>query len=77
MLIQIVRTNNHYDYVMNFILDHLIASKGIVKFKRTTGWVTIGKDQIRESKRDSVFNGTERRMVNDSIFARKCRRDNH
>ena len=63
MLIHIMRTGNHYDYVKEFILDILIASKEIVKFKRSTGWVTIGVDPIRGSKRDSVFNGYDRRAL--------------
>jgi hypothetical protein len=63
MLIHIVRTDNRYDYVKDFILDILIESKEIVKFKRSTGWVTIGVDPIRRSKRHSVFNGTDRRAV--------------
>jgi hypothetical protein len=63
MLIHIVRTDNRYDYVKDFILDRLIESKEIVKFKRSTGWATIGVDPIRQSKRDSVFNGTDRRAV--------------
>jgi hypothetical protein len=63
MLIHIVRTDNRYDYVKDFILDILIKSKEIVKFKRSTGWVTIGVDPIRQSKQDSVFDGTDRRAV--------------
>ena len=63
MLIHVVRVDNRYDYVKDFILDILIKSKEIVKFKRSTGWVTIGVDPIRQSKQDSVFNGTDRRAV--------------
>lgn len=64
MLIQIVRADNRYDYVKEFLLNDLIASKGIVKFKRrTTGWVTIGTDPTRGSKPERVFNGTNRRTV--------------
>jgi hypothetical protein len=63
MLIHIMRKGNYYDYVKDYFLDSLIRSKGIVKFKRSTGWVTIGVDPIRGSKRDSVFNGTDRRAV--------------
>lgn len=51
MLIHVIRTGNHYDYVKGFILDHLIELKEIVKFKRSTGWVTVGADPIRENKR--------------------------
>ena len=61
MLIHVVRVDNRYDYVKDFILDILIESKEIVKFKRRTGWVTIGIDPIRRSHRDSAFHGSDRR----------------
>ena len=76
MLIQVIRTGNNYDYVKDFMLDSMIESQEIAKFKRSTGWVTIGADPIRESKRDSVFNGIDRIAVNDSIFVREYRRAN-
>jgi hypothetical protein len=76
MLIQVLRTGNIYDYVKDFMLDSLIESQGIVKFRRNTGWVTIGADPIRKNKRDSLFNDTDRIAVNDSIFVREYRRDN-
>jgi hypothetical protein len=67
MLIQVIRADNHYDYVKDFILDSLIESKGIVKFKRSTGWVTIGADPMRKSTRSGAFNGTDRRTTDNSI----------
>jgi hypothetical protein len=76
MLIHVLRTGNSYDYVKDFMLDSLIESKGIVKFRRNTGWVTIGADPIRKNKRDSLFNDTDSIAVNDSIFVREYRRDN-
>ncbi|MBC8017718.1 MAG: hypothetical protein H7X83_04245 [Verrucomicrobia bacterium] len=75
MLIPILRTDNHYDYVKDFILDNLIESKGIVKFKRITGWVTIGTDMIRRNKRISAYNGTDKKAVNASVIDNKDRRD--
>jgi len=54
MLIQIIRPGNTYDYVKGFILDHLIEMKKIIGFKRSTGWVTIGADPIRESIRQKA-----------------------
>jgi hypothetical protein len=74
MLIHVIRDGNHYDFVKDFMLDNLIKSKEIVKFKRSTGWVTIGTDQIRGSKRNRVLHGTDRIEVNDSIFVREYRR---
>ena len=76
MLIQVLRTGNIYDYVKDFMLDSLIQSQGIVKFKRNTGWVTIGADPIRKIKRDSLFNDTDKIAVNNSIYVREYRRDN-
>jgi hypothetical protein len=54
VLIPILRTDNNYDFVKEFILDSLIESKEIVKFKRITGWVTIGTDKVRVIRRSSV-----------------------
>jgi hypothetical protein len=46
------------------MLDSLIKSKQIVKFKRNTGWVNVGADQIRDGKQDRVFNGTNTNVRN-------------
>jgi len=72
----VVRTDNHYDYVNDFMLDSLIKSKQIVKFKHNTGWVNVGENQIRDNKQDRVFNGNNRLAVNDSIFVRADRNAN-
>jgi hypothetical protein len=55
MLIPILRTDNHFDYVKEFILDDLIDSAVIAKFKRITGWVTVGKDVTRKNRRVSKY----------------------
>ena len=74
----VIRTDNHYDYVNDFMLDSLIKSKQIVKFKRNTEWVNVGKAPIGGFKQDIVFNGTNsnRLAINDSIFIREYRRAN-
>lgn len=69
MLIPILRTDNHYDYVKDFILDSMIETNRIVKFKRITGWVTIGTDAIRRSKRTNLFNKATGVAPVDSIIA--------
>jgi hypothetical protein len=71
MLIQVLRTGNCYDYVKDSMLDSLIESKGIVQFRRRTGWVTVGADPIRSKKRDSLFNDTDRIAVHDSTQIRE------
>ena len=74
----VVRTDNHYDYINDFMLDSLIKSKQIVKFKRNTGWVNVGENQIRDSKQDRVFNDTNsnRLAINDLVFIHEYRRAN-
>ncbi len=55
MLIQVKYPDNKYDYVKDKTLDLLIESNKVVEFKRTTGWVKIGVDPIRQKKRDYKF----------------------
>lgn len=72
----VIRSDNHYDYVDDFMLDNLIKSKKIVKFKSDTGWVNIAADSIRGGKQDRIFNSNDRLAINDSIFIREYRRAN-
>ena len=72
----VVRTDNHYDYVNDTMLDSLIKSKEIVKFKRNTEWVNVGKATIMSIKQDIVFDDNNRLAINDLIFVRADRGDN-
>ncbi len=71
MLTQVIHADKHCDYVTDFMLDSLIKSKEIVKFKSSTGWVTIGAYPTMTSKRDGVVNSSDRMAINDSIFVRE------
>jgi len=44
--------NGGYEVVKDDVLDILIESNEIVEFKRAAGWVRIGVDPIRRTKRD-------------------------
>ena len=74
----VIRTDNHYDYVNDYMLDSMIKSNEIVKFKNNTEWVNVGKAPIGGFKQDIVFNGTNsnRLAMNDSIFVRAHRSAN-
>jgi len=72
----VIRNDNHYDYVNDTMLDSLIKSKEIVKFKRNAEWVKVGAAPIRGNKPDRVFNGNNKLAINDSIFIREYRRAN-
>ncbi|MBL0226304.1 MAG: hypothetical protein IPQ16_12295 [Geobacteraceae bacterium] len=51
MLIQIMFPDNHQDFVKPGMLDPLIESRTITRFKRSSGWVTIGIDPVRKTHR--------------------------
>lgn len=55
MLIQVNYPDNRFDYVKENILDTLIETKKIIRFKRSTGWVTLGVDSIRSTKREYTY----------------------
>jgi len=64
MLIQVNWTNNRYDYVKDFMLDSLIESGKVARFLRSSGWVTVGVDPIRNPKKKGDYAGPERRADN-------------
>jgi hypothetical protein len=53
MLIHVMFPDNHHDFVKPGMLDPLIESRTIAKFKRSTGWVTIGIDPVRKTRRNT------------------------
>ncbi len=62
MLIQVIYPDDRYDYVKEFMLDELIESQKITRFRRRSGWVTLGVDPVRKPRRkDADFSGQERR----------------
>jgi len=73
MLVHVIRNDNQYDYVQDFMLEKLIEDKEIAQFKRGSGWVTIGAHETRRSRRDKVLNRADRLAVNDAIFMRRYR----
>ena len=48
MIIPVKYTDGTMDRVQSMLLDTLILSGAISKFKRASGWVTIGEDPIRK-----------------------------
>ena len=50
-IIRVLYNDNRYDYVTDEMLDDLIESDRVTKFERSTGWATVGVDQVRKVKR--------------------------
>jgi hypothetical protein len=63
MLIQVNYADDRYDYVKDFMLEPLIKSGAIAKFRRNSGWVRVGMDPIRKSRADAAYLGAERRAA--------------
>ena len=62
MLIQVAYLDDRYDYLKEFQLDRLLELRQVVKFRRSSGWVQVGVDPIREgNKKTGPYFGPERR----------------
>lgn len=60
MLIPVVLKDGHEELVSKGELQFLISEKKIMFFKRTSSWVVVGRDKMRELK--VPYNGVERRQ---------------
>ena len=63
MLIQVNYKDDKYDYVKDFMLETLIASGVIAKFRRSSGWVRVGVDPVRKDRQGTLYGGAERRSA--------------
>jgi hypothetical protein len=63
MLMQVIRSDNQYDYVQDDVLDSLIAAGKIIKFRRSTGWITVGTHPIREHGRERAAKDKDKNAV--------------
>jgi hypothetical protein len=61
MPIGVIYNNNKRGTVEDYLLDDLIKDERIKAFRRSTGWVRIGRDPIRKMWHESAFDGQERR----------------
>ena len=62
MLIQVAYLDDRYDYLKEFQLNRLLELRQVVKFRRSSGWVQVGVDPIREgNKKIGPYFGPERR----------------
>lgn len=63
MLISVMYPNGNYDLVKDFVLSRLIDEHGIVKFKRSSGWVDLTATDIRGTAGKTIYKGQERRQT--------------
>ncbi len=60
MMIPVVTKTGSEKKVFPKVLDEMLATGQVMFFKRTGGWVVIGRDQIRR-KGPTTYDGRERR----------------
>lgn len=51
-IIQVEYSDHRYDFITGRMLDSLLETGKVAKFRRTTGWVTVGVDQTRKARRE-------------------------
>ena len=49
MLIRVMYGDGRFDMVRNDMLDILVANMKIKKIRRSSGWVDVERDEIRQS----------------------------
>jgi len=60
MIIPVKYSDGTVDRVQSMLLDTLILSGAITRFKRTGGWVVIGDDPIRKHGKKSEISHERR-----------------
>ena len=62
MFIPVVVKDGHEELVSKDELRFLMFNKQVMSFKRSDGWVVLGRDKMRDPK--VPYNGVERRQYN-------------
>jgi len=68
MLIEVIYPGMKHDYVKDFMLHSLIENEKIIRFRRRSGWVTLGVDPVRDTTKRTNYNGVERRVRHHNDF---------
>ena len=61
MMLRVMYTDGTFDQVNRFMLEALIQSRRVKKFKRASGWADVNAYQIRS--KEGHYAGPERRTV--------------
>ena len=61
MLIRVMYKDGMFDMVKPQMLENLLEEHKVTSFKRSTGWVFVGRDSIRRGSSEGFW-GQERRV---------------
>ncbi len=59
--IDVILKDGTYHHFTPRVLDILLESQRVHKFKRSTGWATVGVDPVRRPQSGQDYDGPERR----------------
>jgi hypothetical protein len=65
--IDVILKDGTYHHFTPRVLSVLLETRRVHKFKRSSGWATVGVDPIRTPKREALnhhYNGQNRRELN-------------
>ena len=62
MMIRVMYSDGRFDLVKPSTLDLLLKQNSLASFKRSSGWVVVGRDPIRGSG-GVAYPGPERRVA--------------
>ena len=62
MMIPVMYKDGSKHLVSSRFLDRLLSSNQILAFRRSGGWVVVGRDQIREKRNGNGYKGPEKRL---------------
>jgi len=62
MMIRVMYKDGSTHLVSSRFLDRLLSSHEIFAFRRSSGWVVVGRDRLRENGEGDGYSGRERRL---------------
>lgn len=61
MMIRVMYEDGRFDMVKPQLLEKLLGTKRVSGFQRSHGWVVVGRDTLRNSRKAQSHWGLERR----------------
>ncbi|HEY5976080.1 MAG TPA: hypothetical protein VIU41_15205 [Geobacteraceae bacterium] len=68
MKIKVLYHDNRAGLVHDYLLDELLKNGTVLAFHRAGGWVTVGRDQVRQCQVEYVGPERRRRGVISTFF---------
>ncbi len=61
-MIRVIYPSGIHDTVTGDYLDYLLETGKVAQFRRSSGWVVVGRDSVRGMGTDPAYSGEDRRQ---------------